>query len=553
MSSGRIPSRSCRLIPKRWLAIQPARLVGGRERVVGPGEDDLVQAAVAHRASPLQRPADEASCGVSCGSGPSRATVTTSSASAAATRVPARPARAKARRRVCSASAAVRPGRPSRASSSPAPKNTSSAPAPIAAEAQGQHRLEHDEDPQPHRARAPDRPPRPRARRLEEPVAHAAHRALDVLGVERRGGGADHEPEQPEQQRPREQVAEVGLEDALDRGAGLLVGHRVVALDPRERASLERDQRDGEHRARDADGQPAAEHRDPPVGRDDDRGDERQHRHQRQHDAEHPHRVGRRQGRAGEVAPAQRPEPHREVLRELPGEARRDRARPKLTTSAASLRSKSALRRSRTKKTRFVSTAAERNSAPERVGLQHALDHRLEQRPRGDEVGGAAVDEVDDDLPAHELADIVVLERRHRAVGERVAVDHLLPEVEGDRAEEDQDRADHDEPDARHGPRAFGEAERSSGHGVRSPPAPSRRSPPGAPGATPRRRPRSSRGAAGAEPIPSSERMRSEAATSCAGSPSRRSARRTGMSRPVTARAVSITSRTEKPWPLPRL
>ncbi len=41
--------------------------------------------------------------------------------------------------------------------------------------------------------------------------------------------------------------------------------------------------------------------------------------------------------------------------------------------------------------------------------------------------------------------------------------------------------------------------------------------------------------------------------TSAAGSPGRRSASIIGMGLPVTALAVSMTSRTEKPLPLPRL
>ena len=52
---------------------------------------------------------------------------------------------------------------------------------------------------------------------------------------------------------------------------------------------------------------------------------------------------------------------------------------------------------------------------------------------------------------------------------------------------------------------------------------------------------------------PSSVRARSAEATSTAGSPGRRGAGSVGIGRPVTVRQVSITSRTEKPLPLPRL
>ena len=52
---------------------------------------------------------------------------------------------------------------------------------------------------------------------------------------------------------------------------------------------------------------------------------------------------------------------------------------------------------------------------------------------------------------------------------------------------------------------------------------------------------------------PRSARMRSLEATSCAGSPARRSPTTTGTGCPVTSRTASTTSCTEKPVPLPRL
>src|SRR5580704_14964123 len=51
----------------------------------------------------------------------------------------------------------------------------------------------------------------------------------------------------------------------------------------------------------------------------------------------------------------------------------------------------------------------------------------------------------------------------------------------------------------------------------------------------------------------SSRLIFSELATRIAGSPGRRSTSRTGIGWPVTRRAVSMTSRTLKPFPLPRL
>jgi dTMP kinase len=52
---------------------------------------------------------------------------------------------------------------------------------------------------------------------------------------------------------------------------------------------------------------------------------------------------------------------------------------------------------------------------------------------------------------------------------------------------------------------------------------------------------------------PSTSRTRSEAATSIGGSPGRRASSTTGISRPVTRPAASMTSFTENPLPLPRL
>ena len=52
---------------------------------------------------------------------------------------------------------------------------------------------------------------------------------------------------------------------------------------------------------------------------------------------------------------------------------------------------------------------------------------------------------------------------------------------------------------------------------------------------------------------PSSDWIRADEATSTAGSPARRGPTSAPMSMPVTSRHTSITSRTEKPAPLPML
>ena len=52
---------------------------------------------------------------------------------------------------------------------------------------------------------------------------------------------------------------------------------------------------------------------------------------------------------------------------------------------------------------------------------------------------------------------------------------------------------------------------------------------------------------------PSSDWIFADEATSTAGSPARRGPTSAAMSMPVTSRHTSITSRTEKPAPLPRL
>src|SRR5262249_37173855 len=52
---------------------------------------------------------------------------------------------------------------------------------------------------------------------------------------------------------------------------------------------------------------------------------------------------------------------------------------------------------------------------------------------------------------------------------------------------------------------------------------------------------------------PKTRRIRSEAATTVAGSPARRALMRTSKSCPAARLTASITSRTEKPWPYPQL
>ena len=96
------------------------------------------------------------------------------------------------------------------------------------------------------------------------------------------------------------------------------------------------------------------------------------------------------------------------------------------------------------------SAARPRGRPAERLGVERCVDDRLEQRPGGDQVGRAALDQLHHDLLADELADRVVLERLGGVVGERVLVDDLGAGVEGDGPEDQEhEPPEHGERDAR--------------------------------------------------------------------------------------------------------
>ena len=80
-------------------------------------------------------------------------------------------------------------------------------------------------------------------------TSEAMPRGLEVLRIECGGRGSHRQPEQREQQRPYEQVADECVEEPRDRVAHLLVGDLVLALHAGERAGAQDQQGDRDQRA----------------------------------------------------------------------------------------------------------------------------------------------------------------------------------------------------------------------------------------------------------------------------------------------------------------
>ena len=141
---------------------------------------------------------------------------------------------------------------------------------------------------------------------------------------------------------------------------------------------------------------PAAQHRDPPVRSDRDRGRERQQREQRQHDAEHAHVVrdgaaSARRSRAG-AASAGRARSPRAARSASFGETERSAKRTSFG-GVADVEQRVAPARAR-RRAGWPRPPRVRNTRRNGSDCDHRVHDRLEQRTRRHQVGRPAVDQV---------------------------------------------------------------------------------------------------------------------------------------------------------------
>ena len=170
----------------------------------------------------------------------------------------------------------------------------------------GERRVEHHEHAEHERADAAQRAPPLGLRGGAQLPAQAGERRLHVLGIERRGRRADHQAAERKQEPAGDQRPDEGVEQPGARGLHVRVGELVLALETRQDPRAQDQEHHRQKSAHDSHRDAAAQHRDPPVRSHQDRGRKRQQRKQRQHDAEHAHIVRDGQRLPGEVAPAQR-------------------------------------------------------------------------------------------------------------------------------------------------------------------------------------------------------------------------------------------------------
>ena len=188
---------------------------------------------------------------------------------------------------------------------------------------------------------------------------------------------------------------------------------------------------------------PNAQHREAAVGSEPDGRYERDDGQQRQHQPQNADVVGHGQRRPGEL-PAPKGEQLRlDVLGDLLRHLGRDRLQPEANNLGGIGQVEEGVAALALEEDLVGLECGGAEQPPEGVGLDDRAHHRLEQRTHRHEVGGAAVDEVDHDLLAHQLAHAVVLECLDGAVRERLTVDDLGAGVEGDRSGEQKDGSDH--------------------------------------------------------------------------------------------------------------
>jgi len=162
---------------------------------------------------------------------------------------------------------------------------------------------------------------------------------------------------------------------------------------------------------------------------DQEEPDAVEQRQQRQQKPQEADVVGGRQRALREAAVAQVGEGGVEVLGHLFGEHRRDRLEPEADQLGGVGEVEDEV----------VLVADEEDAiglergAPEEPaegpGVDHGVHHGLQHRAARNQVRGAPLNEVDDDLAADHLAHVVVFQRRLRPVGEPLRRDHLVARV----------------------------------------------------------------------------------------------------------------------------
>ena len=242
--------------------------------------------------------------------------------------------------------------------------------------------------------------------------------------------GGQHEAHQRHDQDQRTQVAQERVPHAAH--GGLDVGPRdlVGALDGVQQHRAPGRQRHHGHDAGHPQRQAVPGQRPAAVGGQHQCAGQQEHRQHRQPHGQPPHRVGRLQRVPGEVALADVHQARVHVVGHALCDVGRD---------AAHARQHHRAHVGQVEHQRVVVALEQQlvalggrgpHQALERRRAHQRLDHSLQHRPRRHQVGRAAVDQLDHDLARHHLAHLGPVERRRRAVGERVPLAHLEAQVQ---------------------------------------------------------------------------------------------------------------------------
>ena len=270
-----------------------------------------------------------------------------------------------------------------------------------------------------------------------------------ALGIERRRGAADDDPDQGQSDAPDEQSAEEGVDDPGEGAAQLLVGDLVLADHPREHPGADDQVEDRDQRSRPGDRDRRPQHADPPIAREGDRCDQHERREDRRDHAQQPHPVGDHQRLGGELALLQLRQLQVQILGDLVGDLWVDRVEREADDlePVGDVEGDVLLALDEQQPVRLPGRLAEDLAKRRRV--DHGRHHLLDQWPGGDQVRRPALDQLDDDLGRRHVANPVVRERLDGVVGERILVDDLRARVEQQYGGDREQRADHRKRDAR--------------------------------------------------------------------------------------------------------
>lgn len=186
----------------------------------------------------------------------------------------------------------------------------------------------------------------------------------------------------------------------------------------------------------------------PPASRGHRYGKRQQReREQRQDDAERADSVGGAQRAHGEALASEVQQPRIDVGRDLARDVRCERAQGGDDDSSGIGQAE-----------RHVAAAIEQQAVP-LIGREpdqpakllrgdDRVDYRRDDRPRGDQIGGALVDHLHDDLARDHAPHRLVTERGDGAIGEGVRVQQLLAHVQASPADDHRCGGDDRERDA---------------------------------------------------------------------------------------------------------